>query len=186
MRTNYQNSKRINKFKITLIRYRSKVTIPCVFSENELENNRKPISSTKICPILEGSVVMNMCVWMYQENNQQFWGKNHVKFHSEVDSGKWNNLAYSEAYLRCAFQYRLWFVYSTAGFWSTCECVDENLQSPSLLCSTLLHWPSNVIHHLRNKMRRERFCTIKGIQFYGCAYKSEINHSCSASNFSLL
>ena len=42
----------------------------------------------------------------------------------------------------------------------------------------------NVIHHLRNKMRRERFCTIKGIQHYGCAYKSEINHWCSA--FSLL
>ena len=70
---------------------------------------------------------------------------------------------------------------------STCECVDENLQSPSLSCSlSLMHSIDNVIHHLRNKMRRERFCTIKEIQYYGCAYKSEINHWCSASNFSLL
>ena len=36
------------------------------------------------------------------------------------------------------------------------------------------------------KMHRERFCTIKGIQYYGCACKSEINHWCSVSNFSLL
>ena len=69
---------------------------------------------------------------------------------------------------------------------STCECVEENLQSPSLSRWLSLHRIDNVIHHLRNKMRHERFCTIKGIQYYGCAYKSEINHWCSASNFSLL
>ena len=39
---------------------------------------------------------------------------------------------------------------------------------------SLTHRIDNVIHHLRNKMRRERFCKIKGIQYYGCAYKSEI------------
>ena len=54
------------------------------------------------------------------------------------------------------------------------------------LTLSLTHRIDNVIHHLRNKMRHERFCTIKGIQYYGCAYKSEINHWCSASNFSLL
>ena len=69
----------------------------------------------------------------------------------------------------------------------TFECVDENLQSPSLSRSlSLMHHIDNVIHHLRNKMRREWFCTIKGIQYYVCAYKSEINHWCSTSNFSLL
>ena len=70
---------------------------------------------------------------------------------------------------------------------STCKCVDENLQSPSLSRSlSLTHCIDNVIHHLKNKIPHERFCTIKGIQYYGCAYKSEINHWCSASNFSLL
>ena len=37
--------KHINKLQINLIKYRSKVTIPCVFSKIELENNQNPIST---------------------------------------------------------------------------------------------------------------------------------------------
>ena len=38
---------------------------------------------------------MNMCIWMYPEINQRYWGK----IQSEIGSRKWKNLAYSEASL---------------------------------------------------------------------------------------
>ena len=58
-------SKSINELKLNLIKYMSKVTIPCVSSKIELESIGNPISSTKIHPIFEGSVVMNMNLFSF-------------------------------------------------------------------------------------------------------------------------
>ena len=82
-----------------------------------------------------------------------------------------------------SFVQRLWIfpVFPTI---STHKCVSENLPSPlcriqnqSTVCIV------NVILHLRSQICYKHFCTIKGIKYDNCAYKSEINHWYPASSF---
>ena len=89
-------SKCINQLKINLIRYRSKVTIPCGSSRIELENNRNLISSSKI-HLFWGIGSYNE--YVHLNVSGVCLRKNRLKFHSETDSGMWKNLAHSEALL---------------------------------------------------------------------------------------